>query len=144
MNFNILDIPVLLAFLTNINIILVVFYKYTAKYIDLHLLCLIVAFVSFGIAYVYPRKTYIQWSNGSAMIVDTNGKNMFVDLAMHWTPLIFVLLVVPKTKSIQKITLTFFSIILYSIIVNAPRLYMFDFNITFILIVFALIVRFCI
>lgn len=139
---DLLNIPIILSFLTNINLLLVLFYKYTARYIDLHLLCLIVAFVSFGITYIYPRKVYVTWIDNSISIFETTTPRVLIDVTMHWLPLLFVLYAIPFSKSIQKITLTFFLIISYSIIFNAPKLYKFDIKITFILIVLALIVRF--
>jgi len=98
----------LFSFLTNISVILIIFWRETTKYIDLPLLALIVAFVAFPIIYIHPQK----------IINPYNTRYMYgaplylVDILFHWLPLFFV----ATNKSIKKtldydkifITLAFF------------------------------------
>lgn len=135
----------LLLFYTNINILLVIFYKYTYKYIDLHLSCIIVALISFGISYICPRQIIVNVDPERLYIYNTGSvKSIVIDILMHWVPLIFVFLVVPISKNKLIVTRTFALIVLYMIIIQAQDLYNFDNFLSFLFLVVALIVRFSI
>lgn len=132
----------LFLFYTWINILLVAAYKWTSKYIDLHLSCLIVAFVSFGISYIHPRIIKLVVNEKCTYTFDVRDKwGWLNDFIVHWIPLIFVFMVVPISNNLQLISRTFAFIILYLLITKAPYLYNFDTPLSMILCITALIVR---
>ena len=133
----------ILLFYTMINLLLVIFYKYTAKYIDLHLSCLIVAFVSFGITYIKPREVRYVVDEKHQYVFKTNSVNWIWDFILHWVPLIFVLIVVPVSRSNLKIVRTFAIIILYMLVTRAPDMYNFDSPMSIVFCILALTIRYC-
>jgi len=138
-----------LLFYTTINIFLVVFHKYTSKYVDVLLSSLIVAFVSFGITYIHPREVRMEVDTDHTYIVHTYSfGSLAIDFAMHWVPLIYVLIFVPITNKgsngYRQIFLTFVMVMSYMLIVNAQKLYNFDMNISILFVILAVIVRFAI
>lgn len=135
----------LLCFFTNINILLVIFYKHTSLFIDLHFSCLVVALVSFGITYICPREVVLQIDNKREYVFHTGSiMSYVVDIIVHWVPLVFVFMVVPISKNVLLTVRTFAYIILYLIIVQAHELYNFDIFLTVIFLVLALVARFSI
>ena len=132
-----------LTFYTNINIILVIFYKYTAKYYDLHLSCMIVALVSFGITYIYPREIIVNIDENTKHVYPTGTiSSIIVDFIMHWIPLIFVFAVVPIERNKTNTIRTFAIIVLYIIAFQAHDLYNFNHFISILFMILALVARF--
>lgn len=134
----------ILQFYTIVNLILVCFYKYTAKYIDLHLSCLITAFVSFSISYIHPREYTIMLKEKktNSCNVFTYNVNIILDIFQHWVPLLFVYFFIPIDNDMFKILLTFSIIMLYAYTFNAFILYNADMTITFCFFILAIITRF--
>lgn len=134
-----------LTFYTNINILLVIFYKYTYKYIDLHLSCIIVALISFGITYICPRQIRVEVDPTRVQVINTGTlESIIIDILMHWVPLVFIFIVLPRSRNVMVIARTFAIIILYMIATQAQDLYNFDHFLSFIFMAVALLVRFSI
>jgi len=131
-------------FYTMINLLLVVFHKFTSKYIDLHLSCLVVAFVSFGITYIHPREVRYSIDETHKYVVKTSAITAIYDFILHWLPLIYVFITIPLSRSISKIARTFAFILIYLLATRAPDLYNFDTPISIIFCVLALVVRFAV
>lgn len=110
-----------LKFLTIWNIILIVFYKYTSEYIDLHLLSLVVALVSSGIFYVQPKYLDII-VDGKKIVFSVSKQTVvfyFLDFLFHWLPLIVVLMIVPLQQMDERSILTIVILYFYLISANA-------------------------
>jgi len=138
---------VMLSYFTTLNIVMVILYKFTSPFVDLHLSCLITAFVSFGICYIRPKEWIIPLDENHSWYVTTRGPNStwvyLRDFAVHWLPLLFVLLFVPiGPVDYRKISFTFFVIIFYLVFLNAPELYGLDVYISIIFVFMAILTRF--
>ena len=130
------------TFYTHINLLLVLFYKYTSKYIDLHLSCIIVALVSFGITYICPRQIKFEVDPSRITIIKTGTLRSFLfDILLHWVPLAFIFIVLPVSKNMIVIARTFALIILYTIAIQAQDLYNFDHFLSIIFMTVGLLVR---
>jgi len=87
-----------MTYYTTINFILVILYKFTAPYIDLHLSALITAFVSFGICFIHPKEWYIPLDDEHQLYVSVKENNIESlsvyarDLIIHWLPVVIVFL----------------------------------------------------
>jgi hypothetical protein len=99
---------IIFRFLTFISFVIIVFWRDTSMYIDIPLLALIVAFVSFPIVYISPQKVLNPYNK-----LYISGPHLYmIDVIFHWLPLIYV----ATNRSIKKIldyekiflTLTFF------------------------------------
>ena len=134
-----------LTYYTTFNFIIVLLYKFTAPYIDLHLSALITAFVSFGICFIHPREWIIPLDDEHQMYISVKDGDIYVyarDIFVHWVPVILVFLLVPIKTSYAKTTCTFFLSIFYLVFFNAPDLYGFDMYISLVLAILAMVVRF--
>lgn len=131
-----------LLFYTNINILLVIFHKYVASYFDIHLSCLIVAFVAFGITYITPRKIIYEVDEKRIYVSHTGSlKSYILDFFMHWLPLIYVFLFVPVNNNFRVTIYTFLFILCYSIASSAHFKYMYDYCVSMLVTILALVVR---
>lgn len=125
-------------YLTAINILLVLFWKYTQRYIDLLLLSLWVAFIAFIIVYIFPKYLIMPFKLG----ILKGPPLVIIDILCHWLPLLYVLFNTQISKKLDYnklfITVLFFGI--YMCVANPISLYKFyyiDLGIIFFLLAFA-------
>jgi len=115
-----------LKYLTNWNFLFVIFYKFTSKYIDLHLSCLIVALVAFNLSYIYP-KTFSMKIDDEHQYTFSVAKHptayYLFDFIVHWVPLIVVFTLVPIERPNNKTVATFFLLLFFLIFVDAQQVY---------------------
>ena len=112
-----------------------VFLLWRPWFIDIHLSCLLVAFVSFGILNIDPRIIVIPTTNAINKENEENRENKIViqanttlplcvfDFILHWFPLIYVLLYVKIRTDPFAIEYTFFLFITYVIFFDAITKY---------------------
>jgi len=126
------------------NLLLVVFGKWTHKYLDLHLSCLIVACASWYIFHIYPNSFVNRFDDNYAMSFDPkiNGISYYIwDFLLHWMPLIVVCFIYPIERFGNKTILTFFAIVFFMVAVNARVLYKTHIEVIMVFIVVALMIR---
>lgn len=72
------------------SLALVLLHKYTYKYFNLLLSCLIVVVVFSVCAYVYPKYIKINYVKGPPTIIDNIYLKFFMDFTAHWLPFLFI------------------------------------------------------
>ena len=133
-----------LKYLTIWNLIFVIFYKFSAKYVDLHLSCLIVALASFNLSYIYPKSFTMKIDEDHQYVfgVEKAPKLFYVfDFLLHWVPLIAVFLLVPLERPGNKTVSTFFIIIFFLIFVDAQYVYNCNIFISIMAVIVATLIR---
>ena len=127
-------------YLTVLSFILIIFWKWTHLYIDLPILALIVAFNSFPIIHIHPRRIENPYTHEIL-----EGKLLIAgDILFHWLPLLFVVSnrTIMDKCSYEKITYTLLAFMYYAGIVDAFCLYDFhDRGVCFIFLLLAITVR---
>jgi len=134
----------LLKFFTIINVILVILSKWTRKYVDLHLSCLIVAAAGFCISYIHPRKIENNFHPGYMRRIEAKTAPLHFyafDFIIHWIPLIYVFIAYPIEPASNKTVLTFFGIVFFIVAVNARDLYKTHMELAVIFAVSAAVIR---
>lgn len=131
-------------FFTIINLFLVILSKWTRKYVDLHLSCLIVAAAGFCISYIHPRKLDNFFYPGYMHRIEATSDSLYfyvVDFFLHWIPLIYVFIAYPLEPVGNKTVLTFFGIVFLIVAVNARDLYKTHLELAVIFAVSAAVIR---
>ena len=72
------------------SLALVLLHKYTYKYFNLLLSCLIVVVVFSVCAYIYPKYIKINYTKGPPTIIDNTYLKFFMDFTAHWLPFLFI------------------------------------------------------
>lgn len=126
-------------------LIMVVFWKYTMRFIDLPLLTLSVAFIAFPIFHISPRHISFLY-DGKKVILEDRPKIIFIDILFHWTPLLFVLLnksIAKRPIDYTKVLFTLIFVLFYINAFNAFELYNFKHKeLGILFFVLAVVVRF--
>ena len=126
------------------NLVLVILNKWTSKYIDLHMSCLIVAFVSFQLSYVYPCEYSNKIADGYILHLNSRERsNLFYlgDFITHWLPLLYVFLFVPVEPVGNKTVLTFFFILSFFMLIDAQDLYRGETGLCMVTVIIAVVLR---
>lgn len=135
-----------LAYYTNWNIILCILFQYTREYFDLHLSCLMVAFIAFSITCIQPKEYVVELdaTHVLKMSPSTVGNVAYygVDLAFHWLPLLLVFWFLPLEPANAKTCFTFFVIVIFMLVFDAVSTYKFNPGLTFGFACFAIAVRY--
>lgn len=107
-------------YFTNWVLLLILFYKFTYRYFDLHILVLFITFVSCFIVFIYPRYfQFIDKENQSVATVGGAGAHL-LNIVFHVVPLVLVFIWVPRSASrdylpqLNAIVLLLIYIILYN------------------------------
>ena len=145
----------LLQFYTTWNLLLVIFYKYTSKHIDVLTSCLITAFMSLAVTRSGPNGFTIPINSEYQFIfnAETDPFMFYLwDTAAHWLPLVIVLFIEFTSNANatanatanainNKTTITAFTILFFFILTNSPKLYGNDVYTTLVLFIMAIIAR---
>ncbi len=134
----------LLKFFTIINVILVIFSKWTQKYVDLHLSCLIVVAAGFCISYIHPRRIENNFHPRYIRRIEAKAAPLHFyafDFIIHWIPLIYVFIAYPIEPVGNKTVLTFFGILFFLVAVNARDLYKTHLELAVIFVAVAVLIR---
>jgi len=127
-----------------------VFLLWRPWFIDIHLSCLLVAFVSFGILNIDPRiiviptTTTSNQENAESKIVIQTNTTLFlcvIDFILHWLPLLYVLLYVKIRTDPFAIEYTFFLFITYVIFFDAVTKYRANIPLSIFLSILAVFIR---
>jgi len=115
------------------NILLVVFHRYTHKYVDLLLSCLVVVVLFTVCIHIYPKYLKIHFfGTKEKRIVDNKLLLIFLDITCHWIALLFIVTqygkYYMKSSSTLSSAFTIFVLICYAISVNAREVYDVDWN----------------
>lgn len=131
-------------YLTIWNLIFVIFYKFTAEYVDLHLSCLIVALAAFNLSYIYPKSFAMKIDEDHQYVFSaeqTPTRFYVFDFLSHWLPLIAVFILVPLERPNNKTVRTFFIIIFFLIFVDAQYVYNCNIFISIMAVIVATLIR---
>jgi hypothetical protein len=132
-----------LKYYTTWNLIFVALYKYTSRYIDLHLSCLIVGFSAFCITYIHPREFVARLNDQYSIKFDCSPFEFYgCDFLIHWLPLVLVFWLVPIGPIGYKTCLTFLGILFFLMVVDAVSVYKTHIGLCFGFTVFAILVRY--
>ena len=119
------------------NILFIIFKPW---FIDLHLSCLLTAFISFGIFRVDPIEVNF-WVGQKQKI--RYQLPWCVDLALHWLPLIYVFVALPIQRDMFATEFTIFVFLTYVIFFNACAKYQANASLSIFLCLAAVCIRLC-
>lgn len=125
-------IPAFYIYFSIWNLLLVLFHKYTYKYYNLLLACIVIVITMIICVYMHPKYLKINYINNPPRKFENKLIIVLIDFLVHWIPLIFVAVKYGKYYMTNPYTVatgvTVFVLAFYGVAMNAANVYDMDPN----------------